>query len=92
MTTLLLRSIGPRDYTVLEGEQRIGRIRWAKERSPGVWLWHIQVHIPGAPFGSAKDLDEAKAAFKAAWAAMKLKHSADDFARAFKAMNIRGDG
>ena len=25
---------------VLEGEQRIGRIRFADERQPGVWLWN----------------------------------------------------
>ena len=31
---LKLRSIGLRDYSVLEGEQRIGRIRFAGERMP----------------------------------------------------------
>ena len=31
---LKLRSIGIRDYRVLEGEQRIGRIRFAGERMP----------------------------------------------------------
>ena len=31
---LKLRSIGIRDYSVLEGEQRIGRIRLAAERNP----------------------------------------------------------
>ena len=35
---LKLRSIGIRDYSVLDGEQRIGRIRFAGERQPGVWL------------------------------------------------------
>jgi hypothetical protein len=38
---LKLRTIGIRDYSVLEGEQRIGRIRFADERMPGVWLWNI---------------------------------------------------
>jgi hypothetical protein len=33
-------------------------------RTPGIWLWHVQVNIPGAPFGSATSLDEAKAHFK----------------------------
>ena len=32
---LKLRSIGIGDYSVLEGEQRIGRIRFADERMPG---------------------------------------------------------
>ena len=58
---LTMRMIGVRDYSVLEDGQRIGRIRFASERSPGVWLWHIQVHIPGPPFGSAKSLGDADA-------------------------------
>ena len=32
---LKLRSIGIRGYSVLEGSQRIGRIRFAAERNPG---------------------------------------------------------
>ena len=43
---LKLRSIGIRDYSVFEGGQRIGRIRFAGERMPGVWLWNV-VPIPG---------------------------------------------
>ena len=35
---LKLRSIGIRDYSVLEGKQRIGRIRFAGERLPPIWL------------------------------------------------------
>jgi hypothetical protein len=35
---LKLRPIGPHDYSVFEDEQRIGRIRFAGERQPGVWL------------------------------------------------------
>jgi hypothetical protein len=61
---LKLRSIGIRDYSVLEGEQRIGRIRFAGERIPGVWLWNVTVHLTGGlPMGSARDLDTAKAEF-----------------------------
>jgi hypothetical protein len=36
---LKLRSIGINDYRVLEGRQRIGRIRLADEHMPPVWLW-----------------------------------------------------
>jgi hypothetical protein len=69
---LKLRSIGIRDYSVLEGEQRIGRIRLASERMPSVWLWNVTVHLTGGlPMGSAKDLEAAKAEFKAAWEALK---------------------
>jgi hypothetical protein len=41
---LKLRPIGVNDYTVLKGEQRIGRIRYAEERAPGIWLWQVDVH------------------------------------------------
>ena len=49
---LKLRRIGIDDYTVLEGEQRIGRIRLAGERTPCVWHWSITIHrTGGAPDG-----------------------------------------
>jgi hypothetical protein len=61
---LKLRSIDLSDYAVLEGHQRIGRIRFAGERLPPIWLWNVVVHLPGGlPMGSAKDLDTAKAEF-----------------------------
>jgi hypothetical protein len=41
--------------------------------------------------GSARDLDTAKADFKAAWEALKAKFSAAELAAAYKAMNIRDD-
>jgi hypothetical protein len=58
---LKLRSLGLSDYSVLEGRQRIGRIRLATEHTPCVWLWSITVHLPGGlPMGSAKDRDNAE--------------------------------
>jgi hypothetical protein len=69
MMALTLRMIGVNDYAVHEDGQQIGRIRFASERNPGIWLWQVQVHIPGPPFGSAKNLDEAKQNFKTAWQA-----------------------
>ena len=91
---LKLRQIGVRDYEVREGRQRIGRIRYAAERSPGIWLWHVQVHTVtgGLPMGSCADLDTAKAEFKAAWLALKARTPPERLAAAFKAMNIRDDG
>ena len=63
---LKLRTIGLSDYSVLEGGQRIGRIRLATERMPCTWIWNVTVHLPGGlPIGSSKDLDTAKAEFKA---------------------------
>jgi hypothetical protein len=51
---------GQNDYSIREDGQHIGRIRFASERTPGIWIWHSQVHIPGPPFGSARSLDEAR--------------------------------
>ena len=90
---LKLRTIGLSDYSVLEGGQRIGRIRLATERMPCVWLWSVTVHLPGGlPIGSSKDLDTAKAEFKAAWEALKARTPPEQLAAAYKAMNIRDDG
>jgi hypothetical protein len=88
---LKLRSIGLSDYAVLEGRQRIGRIRLVTERMPCVWLWVVTIHLGGAlPMGSCKDLDTAKADFKAAWEALKARTPPEQLAAAYKAMNIRG--
>jgi len=75
-----------------EGEQRVGRIRFSDERLPGVWLWNVVVHLTaGLRMGSAKDLDTAKADFKAAWENLKARTSKDELAAAYKALNIRDD-
>jgi len=90
---LKLRSLGINDYSVLEGRQRIGRIRLADERIPGVWLWNVTIHLTGGlPMGSSKDLDTAKAEFKAAWKALKASTTPEQLAAAYAAMNIRDDG
>jgi hypothetical protein len=90
---LKLRSIGLSDYRVLEGRQSIGRIRFADERMPGVWLWNITVHLSGGlPMGSSKDLNMAKTEFKAAWENLKARTSPEDLAAAYEAMNIQDDG
>ena len=90
---LKLRSIGIGDYSVLDGEQRIGRIRFTDERLPGVWLWNVVVHLTaGLRMGSANDLDTAKADFKAAWEGLKAKISPEELAAAYEAMNTRDDG
>jgi hypothetical protein len=87
VTMLKLRSIGLSDYSVLEGRQRVGRIRLATERMPCVWIWTIQVHLIGElPMGSAKDIDTAKAEFKAAWKALKAGTTPEQLAAAYRAM------
>jgi len=92
---LKLRSIGQNDYRVLEveGEQRIGRIRYADERIPSVWIWNVTLNLPdGMAIGSCKDLDTAKAEFKAAWLALKARTTPEQLAAAYRATNIRDDG
>jgi hypothetical protein len=66
---------------VLEGGQRIGRIRFADESMPGVWLWNSDGLIPEPQHGQAE--------FKAAWKALKARTPPELLAAAFKAMNIR---
>ena len=90
---LKLRTIGIRDYSVLEDSQRIGRIRFASERNPGIWIWNISIHLPGGlPMGSSRDLDTAKAEFRQAWEALKARTPPERLAAAFQAMNIRDNG
>lgn len=84
---LTLRLIAPNDYTVHDDGQLIGRIRYTRERSPGLWLWTCTVTLPGPPFGDAKTLDDAKDRFKAAWLAFKEKHGAEKLAQAFADTN-----
>ena len=54
-----------------------------------VWLWHVQVYIPGLPFGSASSLDEAKRHFRANWLAFKAKDGSQALAAAYREMNKR---
>ena len=76
---------------MLEGRQRIGRIRLAIERMPSLCLWSITVHLPGGlPMGSAKDHDAAKAEFKAAWEVLKARTTPEQLAVAYRAMNTPG--
>jgi len=90
---LTMRLIGQNDYRVLEGRQRIGRIRFAHERIPGIWLWNVTINLPGGlPIGSSKDLDTAKAEFKAAWLALKARTTPEQLAAAYRSTNIRADG
>jgi hypothetical protein len=86
---LTMRTIGRHDYRIREDGQPIGRIRYARERTPGIWLWNVTVNIPGPPIGTASSLDEAKVQFKVAWEAFKAKHGPDELAKAYAEMNKR---
>jgi hypothetical protein len=90
---LRLRSIGHRDYRVLDDGQRVGRIRYADERIPGIWIWNVTINLPGGlPIGTANDIDTAKAEFKAAWQALKARTAPEQLAAAYRSTNIRDDG
>jgi hypothetical protein len=58
----------------------------------GVWLWKVTVDLTGdLPMGLSKDLNTAKAEFKAAWEALKAWTPPEQLASAYKAMNLRDD-
>lgn len=84
---MTMRMIGVNDYSVFEDGQKIGRIRYTKERTPGIWQWNVTVILPGPPFGDAKSLGEAKDRFKAAWLAFKEKVGPESLAEAYDTMN-----
>jgi hypothetical protein len=79
---------GIEDFSVLEGRQRVGRIRLAEERLPPAWIWQVQIYLPA---GSADDRAAAMTQFKEAWTALKARTPPEQMAAAFAAMNIRGD-
>jgi len=65
---------------------------------PRGWRFYCRRHLSppkrarGNPAEPAKDLDTAKAEFKATWEALKARTAPEQLAVACKAMNIRGDG
>ncbi|MBR1167471.1 hypothetical protein [Bradyrhizobium liaoningense] len=83
---LRLRALDPDDYIVFEDGQMIGRIRLARERSPALWLWTVVVSVPGAPFGDAENIEQAKSKFETAWEAFKQRHGAEALTKAFEEM------
>jgi len=61
-----------------------GRIRYASERSPALWLWTVTLTIPGAPSGDASTINEAKSQFRAAWNGRTVRRSCRRFLRAWR--------
>ena len=56
-----------RDYAVLEGKRHIGRIRLARERSPGIWLWNVTVYLPGGPDGFSQGSSSSRSQCCCCW-------------------------
>ena len=74
---LTKRMLGQNDYSVREDGQHIGRVWFARERTPDIWLWNVTVNIPCPPLGSASSLDEAKEQLLA----FKEEHGRDKWPR-----------
>ena len=91
---LKLRSIGINDYSVLEGRQRIGRIRFADERMPGVWLWNVTIHLGGdLPMGSCQGPQHGQGGVQGGLGSAESQdRHPSKLAAAYRAMNIRDDG
>ena len=93
MTVLALRTIGSNDYAVIEDGNPVGRIRLAAERHGETWMWNITVLIPGVPNGNASSLEDAKTAFRQAWAKSKAEIGPERLAQAMEtAQNARERG
>lgn len=69
--TVIAGNTLPDDYIVRQDFRDIGRIRFAPELSSlsAVWDWKVTIPVPTPSWcgGIANSLDEAKAAFNAAW-------------------------
>ena len=73
MTTLALRTIGIKDYAVIDDAHRVGRIRYAAERTNEIWMWNVTIPDPGGGHGTSPSLEEAKSAFKKSWLKFKTE-------------------
>jgi hypothetical protein len=86
---LTMRMIGQNDCSIREDGQPIGRIRYAHERTPGIWRGMCRSTFPARTFGSASSLNDANAHFKTLWLAFKEMHGPDRLARASAETNLR---
>ena len=88
---LKLRRIGLNDYSVIENDQRIGRIRYAVDRTPRVWIWYVQIQLTGGlPMGTSRTFETAKHEFRGAWATLKRRTPPEKLEKAFRVQHIRG--
>jgi hypothetical protein len=86
---LKLRTIGIRDYVVLEGKQRIGWIRLATERMTCVWLWRCcHPSDRRTPDGLIQGHRHGQGGV--AWQALKARTTPEQLAAAYKSMNTSG--
>ena len=64
---LILRSIGPNEYAVIEDGNSVGRIMLAGDPHAEVWLWNCSLPGPGVSSGTAANLEDAKVEFQQEW-------------------------
>ena len=58
------------DFDVFDGDRNVGRIYGVGGRSDGEWFWGVSFQLTGKKkYGRSPSLDDAKAAFKAEYAA-----------------------
>jgi hypothetical protein len=72
------------DYVVVDKDLGIDCGRIYRGIAPGGgdwWLWFVQAGPPPYPQGTAARLEDAKAAFRAAWELARTRLSAADLAR-----------
>ena len=90
---LKLRTIGIRDYVVLEGKQRIGWIRLATERMTCVWLWRCcHPSDRRTPDGLIQGHRHGKGGVQGGLESPEGQHHAGAARGGLQAMNIRDDG
>lgn len=79
---LVAHKIAKADYEVLDDGQPVGRIRRAIERTPTVWVWHVQILLPIPAWcnGAAPDRATALVQFRDAWTRFKATIPAEKYA------------
>ena len=76
---------------VIENDQRIGRIRYAVDRTPRLWIWYVQIHLTGGlQMGTSRTFEAAKHEFRGAWSTLKRRTPPEKLEEAFRAQNIPG--
>ena len=69
---LILRSIGPNEYAVIEDGNSVGRIMLAGDPHAEVWLWNCSLPGPGVSSGTAASLKDAQMEFGQEWKKRKI--------------------
>ena len=69
---LILRSIGPNEYAVIEDGNSVGQIMLAGGSGAEIWLWNCSLPGPGVSSGTAASLEDAEVEFGQEWKKRKI--------------------